>query len=1001
MIEDRAIRVFLSSTFADMQREREELVKQVFPQVRRICENRGIGWSYVDLRWGIPEDRIANGELLLLCFAEIEHCRPFFLGILGERYGTVPTVPTSLLEREPWIRNYPDASVTELEIRHGVLNRIEAEQPYTFFYFRSPAENAVEPPTGGRLGLLKQEISSRAYIKPRTYAAAEQLGNLVLDDLTRAIERRSPGAGPIAPDERERLDHLLYAKGRARGYVERPGYSEQLAAHAAGSGPPLVVFGEPGSGKSSLLAWWVLQLLMSPQLPVVYHFVGASPRSAQWRPMLVRIMDELARALEMKEEKAPEDSLELPAVFQSWLVRAVSLGPFVLVVDGLDELDYSARDLELSWLPRHVAPSARLVFSTSSPRILDETSKLGWSSVSLSPLDPAEQRTAISTYLGHHGKHLTEQQEARIISAPQCSNALYLSVLLGELTDQSGPRGLEQAIGRYLTAPGISALLQKVLERLEADYNGPRHHLVRDALTYLCTACRGISESELLDLLGSDGNPLPRAFWSPFRFAIDFLLIEKQGRLYPLHREFQNAVAARYFASEEARKLTSRRLVEYFAHHAQPVRAAEEIPWLLVSVGDFEAAAKQLVKPELLDIIWRQSRTELLLLWRLIEHDSPFTILGAYLPALAGLEHYPAVEALGWLFSHTGHLREAIALRNFETGLHRRTRDDRALSYTLGELSVDAFVYGDLETALAACREHLALARRMEDPMAQQQAHGNLGNILMHVRKYDDALKHYEAQEQICLSIGYTWGLHSATGNQAKLCLLRGDEQRALMLYQLDEMVCRGMGDRLALALCLDNQASVREKYGELNEALRLAQDSEKTLREIGSPEDLQINLALQGSILSKTDLAAALRVFREAEAVLLGSVTQEARSLFYAAMGTSLLQAIERRAAGGLMELHEFSKYTEALSERREYLEAAHRALVQAANLAPNDATVTYLAGIAARRCSYRDEAIRYFERALTLRPGWDEAEIQLGELLIDAQLDRDAGEQGNRMEP
>jgi tetratricopeptide (TPR) repeat protein len=965
-----------------------------------MCESRGIGWSYVDLRWGIPEERVADGELLPLCFAEIDRCRPFFLGILGERYGTVPAVPAALLEREPWIQNYLDASVTELEIRHGVLNGSEAEQPHTFFYFRDHSADAIQPPSG-RLALLKQEISSRAYQKPRTYSTTEQLRKLVLDDLTCAIDRLFPGAGRIAPDEQERSDHLLYAQRRARGFVKRSQYSEQLATHAEVSGPPLVIFGEPGSGKSSLLAWWVLQRLMVPQLPVVYHFVGASARSAQWRPMLARIVGELVRALRMKD-RAPEDSRELPALFEAWLGRAAASGPFLLVIDGLDELDYSARDLQLSWLPRHVPPAARLVFSTSSPRIVDETSSRGWPTVHLSPLDPAEQRVLISTYLGDYGKQLAQNQEAHITSVRQCSNALYLSVLLGELTDQSDPERLEKAIGLYLAAPDISALLQTVLGRLESDYDGPRERLVRDTLSYLCTSCRGLAESELLDLLGTDGQPLPMALWSPFHLAIDSLLIEKQGRLFPLHRELRNAVTARYFASEETRRLASRRLVQYFEHHARPVRAAEEIPWLLLNVGDFEAAAKQLADPECLNIIWQESRSDLLLLWRLIERDSPFTIFGAYSAALGSLEDYPAVEALGWLLSHTGHLREAISLRHFEAGRHRRAGNERALSNTLGELSVDAFVFGDMETALVACREHLALAEKMDDPMAQQQAHGNLGNVLMHAGQHDEALRHYEAQEQICLAIHYPWGLHSATGNQAKLWLLRGDTRRALVLYRMDEGVCRGIGDRLALALCLDNQASIRNESGELDEALRLAQESEKTIREIGSPEDLQINLALQGSILSKTDLPRALDVYREAEAVLSGSVNQKSRSAFYAAMGAALLKAIEHRTAGGLMELPEFAKYTEALSQRRKYLEAARGALVQAANLAPDDATVAYLAGIAATRCGERDEAIRYFEHALTLRPGWDEASLRLGGLLVEyGQPDRGAGAQGSGEAP
>ena len=55
----REIRVFISSTFRDMQEEREELVKQIFPQLRRLCESRGVTWGEVDLRWGV---RVGRGS---------------------------------------------------------------------------------------------------------------------------------------------------------------------------------------------------------------------------------------------------------------------------------------------------------------------------------------------------------------------------------------------------------------------------------------------------------------------------------------------------------------------------------------------------------------------------------------------------------------------------------------------------------------------------------------------------------------------------------------------------------------------------------------------------------------------------------------------------------------------------------------------------------------------------------------------------------------------------
>jgi hypothetical protein len=50
--KDRVIRVFISSTFRDMMRERDLLVKEVFPELRRKCARRFVTFTEVDLRWG-------------------------------------------------------------------------------------------------------------------------------------------------------------------------------------------------------------------------------------------------------------------------------------------------------------------------------------------------------------------------------------------------------------------------------------------------------------------------------------------------------------------------------------------------------------------------------------------------------------------------------------------------------------------------------------------------------------------------------------------------------------------------------------------------------------------------------------------------------------------------------------------------------------------------------------------------------------------------------------
>ncbi|MCX6647762.1 MAG: DUF4062 domain-containing protein [bacterium] len=139
MHPQRAIRVFISSTFRDMKEERDELVRNIFPQLRRICERRGIVWGEVDLRWGITDEEKAEGKVLPICLEEIRRCRPYFIGILGERYGWVPLeISKELIEREEWLKGHLEKSVTELEILHGVLND-PGMADHAYFYFRDPA----------------------------------------------------------------------------------------------------------------------------------------------------------------------------------------------------------------------------------------------------------------------------------------------------------------------------------------------------------------------------------------------------------------------------------------------------------------------------------------------------------------------------------------------------------------------------------------------------------------------------------------------------------------------------------------------------------------------------------------------------------------------------------------------------------------------------------------------------------------------------------------------
>ena len=152
----------------------------------------------MDLRWGVNEEQKAEGKVLPICLEEIKRCRPYFIGLLGERYGWVPDeIPKDLIDREPWLKDHLDHSVTELEILHGVLNNPEMAD-HAFFYFRDPsylqslpeeessdftAESAEHTE---KLTELKRRIKNSRFPVEENYPDPKTLGESVRRDLEAA-----------------------------------------------------------------------------------------------------------------------------------------------------------------------------------------------------------------------------------------------------------------------------------------------------------------------------------------------------------------------------------------------------------------------------------------------------------------------------------------------------------------------------------------------------------------------------------------------------------------------------------------------------------------------------------------------------------------------------------------------------------------------------------------------------------------------------------------------
>ena len=104
------VRPFVCSTFQDFRLERDFLSKHIFPRLQELCKARGTSFEHVDLRWKGSQPQTNSSSVLQLCLDFIGKCSPFFICLLGERYGVyLPTDGSaeydSNLERVEWMNS--------------------------------------------------------------------------------------------------------------------------------------------------------------------------------------------------------------------------------------------------------------------------------------------------------------------------------------------------------------------------------------------------------------------------------------------------------------------------------------------------------------------------------------------------------------------------------------------------------------------------------------------------------------------------------------------------------------------------------------------------------------------------------------------------------------------------------------------------------------------------------------------------------------------------------
>lgn len=397
--------IFVSSTFCDMDQERDSIKFHVIPRLNERYRNRFVQFQIIDLRVGINTEDLASEEerenhILDICLKKIGQSRPFFICLLGKRYGWIPSeqrwqaVYNALSPQErPLLEQGSGRSVTELEILYGAIGNEGQYLDRSVFMLRS--EDSYLSMPQDKKSIFLDEFNEHFNAEQRKEHIAK-LSNLydLINETARKKKKRDlipyslkwdiehERFSDFAEFETKLFDNLCaevnseldtikqeYFTWQGQDKANAEALADQLVKQSARTSiisnmldliqqgrHQLLIAGDVGSGKSTVAAH-CYEYYRQQGYTCCIGWVGQSAHSYQMRYILIRWIQQLNGDDPAYDDesllKASENSdVLLYQMLQDAVTCAEEGGQRVcFILDGIEQLeDYHENELYQMWI---------------------------------------------------------------------------------------------------------------------------------------------------------------------------------------------------------------------------------------------------------------------------------------------------------------------------------------------------------------------------------------------------------------------------------------------------------------------------------------------------------------------------------------------------------------------------------------------------------------------------------------------------------------------------
>lgn len=610
LIQNRQIRVFISSTFQDMQGERDYLMKRTFPKLRKLAAERDVTLTELDLRWGITEEESKSGKVVDICLREIENSIPFFIGIVGNRYGWVPKkeeLGQDVSKHFPKIDKYLEShlSVTEMEMQFGVLER--PENMHAFFYIKEQEENADNPLMLKRL----KEVIIKSRYPSSTYSTVEDLSAQVEKAFLDLLDQLFPKT-TLTPHQKEQLIQQSFISQLSSTYIKVKDNFDRLTEFSQDpSAQYLVVTGESGLGKSALLANWTKEMQNDNETDIIPYFSSNGGNQSHTK-ILTYLIEEISSRYSLEVAQGGKENNKLEKLFDQFAVRPDKL---IIVFDAINQIADIEQSKMLNWLP--IPPNnVKYLFSTLENDITMQVFKdRGYPIFHLQKLTDKQKTQLVEEYLHFYGKKLDQTQISTIIGHEQCDNTLVLRTLLEELISYGDYSTLNERINYYFEGTSVMQFYEKVIERFEQDYGKT---FVQNVLGLIAVSRNGASEQEIIEMTGAK-----QIEWSDFYCGFATHLNNQSGRFVFTHNYITQTVWQRYLIDNHEFECECREKIAEAHHNEKTTLSMLEVPYQFDHLKEWDQLHDYLVSCRYLDFCMDYDEFEIATYWRHVMEGRP------------------------------------------------------------------------------------------------------------------------------------------------------------------------------------------------------------------------------------------------------------------------------------------------------------------------------------------------------------------------------------------